>query len=131
MCGSRVWRNRLQLEKTLDEYTLKETKIHMFTGGAAGADRMAEDWWDKNKSREGVPCVLTIIPANWMKFGKAAGPMRNQKLADKVGAHGLCLAFRSDGISNGTDDMIRKAQLKGMRVIIFREEELWQTRFLI
>ena len=52
-------------------------------------------------------CKCETFPADWEKHGRAAGPIRNQAMAD-AGAD-LCLAFPSAGRSTGTWDMIRRA----------------------
>jgi ribosomal protein RSM22 (predicted rRNA methylase) len=58
----------------------------------SGADDMASDWVKRQVSL--VPTVLKVEephPADWAKFGKAAGPLRNQEMADS-GVH-YYLAF--------------------------------------
>jgi hypothetical protein len=49
---------------------------------------------------------VEIYPALWKKYGKSAGPIRNQEMAE-AGAD-LCLAFW-DGKSKGTGNMIQWA----------------------
>lgn len=47
------------------------------------------------------------FPADWPTRGKAAGPIRNQQIADYAD---LFLIIRKrEGKSNGTDDMIKRA----------------------
>ncbi len=55
-------------------------------------------------------------PARWDAEGKAAGPLRNQRMVD-LGAD-ICLAFHLPG-SRGTDDCIRRAQRAGIKTVIF------------
>lgn len=62
---------------------------------------------------------LETFPANWKKHGRAAGPIRNQAMAD-AGAD-LCLAFPSAGRSAGTWDMIRRAVAAGIETRIYPE----------
>ena len=59
--------------------------------------------------------------ADWKKYGRAAGPKRNEDMA-ALGAD-LCLAFPSAAGSPGTWDMIRRAAAHGTRTIIIPEEE--------
>lgn len=53
--------------------------------------------------------------ADWNTHGKAAGPIRNQEMADNADA--LIAAW--DGLSRGTADMIRRARAKGLRVHVY------------
>lgn len=53
-------------------------------------------------------------PANWNKYGKAAGPIRNSEMI-KTGAE-VCIGFW-DGKSKGTKDMMTKADNAGITVI--------------
>lgn len=50
-------------------------------------------------------------PADWKRYGKAAGPRRNAEMV-ALGAH-ICLAFPDDE-SNGTWDCLRKAANAGI-----------------
>ena len=52
-------------------------------------------------------------PADWDRYGRGAGPKRNDKMA-KLGAQ-KCIAFW-DGISSGTKDMTDRAQLNNIPV---------------
>jgi hypothetical protein len=76
-------------------------------GGARGADEGARDW---GKS-EGIP--VHCFEANWRKYGKRAGPMRNQRMIDE-GKPDVVIAFPG---GNGTADMVRRAEAAGIRVI--------------
>lgn len=62
---------------------------------------------------------LTIerYPANWNKYGRTAGPLRNQGMAD-LGAD-VCLAFPMSD-SRGTFDMIKRAKAAGIKTIIYK-----------
>lgn len=79
------------------------------TGIDALARRFADEYY--------VP--LESYPADWAKYGRAAGPKRNQLMAD-AGA-GLCLAFPSRERSAGTWDMIRRAVAAGIETRIYPE----------
>lgn len=51
-------------------------------------------------------------PADWEKHGRAAGPIRNEKMLI-VGTPDMVLAFPG---GRGTADMIRKAEAAGLPV---------------
>lgn len=80
-------------------------------GGAAGADHFADGWAAVQK----VP--TTIFEARWDKDGRAAGPIRNQRMLDE-GKPDLVLAAPG---GNGTADMVRRAKAAGVRVVTVDE----------
>ncbi len=43
----------------------------LMEGGAAGADALAREWATKNGAQS------VMVPANWNRLGRAAGPVRN------------------------------------------------------
>jgi hypothetical protein len=79
---------------------------HLITGAAPGADRQSQFWAQAND----IP--FTRFPANWSKWGKAAGPIRNQQMID-MGHPELVIAFPG---GKGTQDMIRRAHAANIPV---------------
>jgi hypothetical protein len=75
-------------------------------GGARGADDAARGWYRTRASPVYPDLVQVIFNAEWELHGKAAGMIRNRKMAE-AGAD-LCLAFW-DGKSRGTGGMIAVA----------------------
>lgn len=58
------------------------------------------------------------FPADWKRYGKAAGPIRNQQMIDE-GKPDLVLAFHENiNESRGTKDMVARARGIGIKVII-------------
>lgn len=102
VAGSRTITNSSIVYDVLDALPFRPSEI--VTGGAPGPDTFA-DLWAKNL---GYP--RRVFSADWDKLGKAAGPMRNQEMAEY--AHGL-LAFWQKR-SAGTGDMIERARKKGL-----------------
>lgn len=82
-------------------------KIVEIVSGASGAVDLAGEAW---AAANGVP--LKQFPADWGKFGKSAGPRRNQQMADYADAF---IAIW-DGQSRGTADMIQRARTRGIPV---------------
>ena len=76
------------------------------------------DDWARVLAEE-CACKCETFLADWKKHGRAAGPIRNQAMAD-AGAD-LCLAFPSAGRSTGTWDMIRRACAAGIETRIYPE----------
>jgi hypothetical protein len=88
---------------------IKATEI--VSGGASGADRWGEEFAKENE----MP--LTIIPADWKTHGRAAGPMRNQYMAEYADAVVLFPGGR------GTESMHKCATREGIRIFDLREVE--------
>lgn len=76
-------------------------------GGAAGADNLARGW----ASIWGIPCWT--FKADWRDHGRAAGPIRNQRMIDE-GRPDLVIAFPG---GRGTADMVRRARAAGVTVV--------------
>jgi hypothetical protein len=112
VCGGRSFADLPLLDRRLDEMHTKygiKTIIH---GGAAGADNMAHFWAGFN----GVD--VEIYSANWKKHGKAAGPIRNQRMIEE-GKPDMVVAFAG---GRGTADMTRRALAAGLPVFTFTND---------
>ena len=57
-----------------------------------------------------------LYPADWERHGRAAGPIRNEEMAEVSDA---LIAFW-DGKSRGTKSMIEIAMRKGLQVAVVR-----------
>lgn len=114
VCGSRNWSDRDYLEGVLDR-ALESYGIDVVIHGAArGADTMAGEW----ASKRGIPVMA--FPADWAAHGRAAGPIRNQRMLTE-GMPTLVLAFHDDiEASKGTRDMVRRAKQANVRAIVLR-----------
>lgn len=78
VCGGRDYSDYGQVEYVLEEvcgWSINAPRI--VQGGARGADSLARRWAKEN----GVTC--DTVPAEWDKYGQAAGPLRNQKMLDE------------------------------------------------
>lgn len=91
---------------------LDKSQVEIISGGAKGADSLGERY-----ARE-FGYKLKRFPADWNKYGKAAGPIRNKEMALYAAeAKGVLVAFW-DGSSRGTYDMITRAEEYGLEVYI-------------
>jgi len=88
-------------------------EIEILEGGARGVDQLA----GMIAKDEGFG--LRVLPAQWDKYGRSAGMIRNEKLAQE--AHAL-LAFW-DGKSRGTEHSIELARAKGIPVVLVEVRE--------
>lgn len=78
---------------------IKESGFHItevVSGTARGVDQLGERWAKDN----GVPVIY--FPADWNKFGKSAGYLRNLDM----GNYGDALIACWDGKSKGTGHMV-------------------------
>ncbi len=105
--GSREFSNYKYLEGLLTP--IKESIEWIISGGARGADSLAERYAQNNK----IPFLL--FPANWDRYGKQAGFMRNQQIVDEAD-HMIAIPSPN---SKGTRDSIRRAEIKGIPVEVF------------
>lgn len=111
VAGSRNFNNYNFLKEKLDHIfnnVLKIKDITIISGHARGADQLGERYAKERKLK------CEVYPADWDKHGKAAGYIRNEKMA-KVGD--ILVAFW-DGESRGTKHMIRTMKDLGKKVII-------------
>lgn len=110
VCGGRDFCDRDLMSRTLAPYKPRHinspSEHKIIQGGARGADRMAREWAETFR----VP--YREFPANWDRDGKAAGPIRNQRMIDE-GKPDLVIAFPG---GSGTADMVRRARRAKIRV---------------
>ena len=106
IAGTRDFSDYALLRSFADQTLFGAKDIEIVSGGARGADALGERY-----ARE-HGYALKVFPAEWKKWGRAAGPIRNGQMAGYADA---LIAFW-DGQSSGTRDMIRKAEEKGLRV---------------
>lgn len=115
ICGSREWNDWKAVVWTIKAAVARDTSrgeaTTVIAGGAGGADSQAA------RFARGV-IDLEEYPADWAKYGKAAGPIRNQQMLDQ-GKPDIVFAFHDDlANSNGTGDMVRRAKAAGIPVYV-------------
>jgi len=87
-------------------------KVEVVCGMARGADELGAHW----AGYAGAP--VKKFPADWDKYGKGAGYIRNEHMAQYAD---VLVAFW-DGKSKGTKNMIQKAFDQGLEVHVYRYE---------
>ena len=109
IAGSRDYKNFEEAEvfirACLGEWE-KDAPFIFLSGGCAGADRIGELFAAKNGYE------TNVFPADWERFGRAAGPIRNRKMAQSCD---VVICFW-DGKSRGTKSMISLAKEYGLPV---------------
>ncbi|RXP46194.1 DUF2493 domain-containing protein [Lutibacter sp. HS1-25] len=112
IAGSRTFTDYKKLFEVCDLFLQDQTVIEIVSGAYnKGADKLGE----KYAAKKGFQ--LTKFPADWKRYKRAAGPKRNQQMANYADA---LIAFW-DGKSRGTKNMLnlaKQAQLK-IKVIYF------------
>lgn len=102
IAGGRYYRFTSYDIDRLDDLRSKNLINEVVSGGASGADACGEEW----AKERGIP--VKRFPADWNKFGKAAGPIRNAQMAD----------YANDVVlfpgGKGTDSMRKLAKLAGL-----------------
>lgn len=99
----------------LDALMLKGWEItEVISGGANGVDINGARWAMCPQPIQDLTIPIKQFPADWDKHGKAAGPIRNQEMADYADA----LIAVWDGESRGTRDMIDKAIDGGLVTLV-------------
>jgi hypothetical protein len=107
--GSRDFYDYFWMERCLLEHFPLDDIETIITGGARGADALAERF-----AREhGLP--LRVFPADWKTHGLKAGPLRNTEIV----RHADAVAAFWDGASRGTGDTVGKARAAGRYVAVF------------
>jgi hypothetical protein len=107
VCGGRGYTDAERMARVMDAAVERLGVTEIIQGGAPGADHLAKQW----ALTHGIP--QTEFPADWSRFPKAAGPIRNQQMLDE-GKPDLVIAFPG---SDGTANMVGKAKKAGIRVI--------------
>lgn len=115
ICGSRTWDKPIPVDVIVGGFAsvYGPENVTIIHGGARGADSMA----GSAAHRHGVDCEM--FPADWATHGKAAGPIRNQRMLDE-GKPDLVVAFTNDlRASRGTADMVKRAERAGIPAYVF------------
>lgn len=80
--GSRDWTDHIVIEQALDAFFSQSLgdDDELIQGGVLGADFYARRWADRHKNF----VKSTTVEADWKKWGKAAGPIRNEQMVKMV-----------------------------------------------
>ena len=99
--GGRNFNDYGKLALTIHNHFYLVQITEIISGGAKGADSLA-----KKYARQYLNIKYREFPAEWDKYGKRAGYLRNQTIVDNCD---MVLAFWN-GVSKGTQDTIEKAK---------------------
>ena len=111
IAGCRDFDDYALLKERCNDYLCEKMETHnviIVSGHASGADALGERFAEEH----GLQCE--IHPADWGKYGRSAGPIRNAEMAEVSDA---LIAFW-DGQNPGTRSMIELARKKDLQVSV-------------
>lgn len=112
IAGTRDFNDYAFLKKNVDYFLQginpNNEEIEIVSGNARGADKLGERYAKEHN----LP--VKLFPANWDKYGKRAGYLRNQEMANYSD---MLIAFW-DEKSKGTKHMIDIAKKQDLTVIV-------------
>lgn len=111
IAGTRTHNRREHLSEAIQLAADNGIYVDELVCGMGGLVDMAAYHWAKNAGLKTQP-----FPADWKAFGHAAGPIRNQKMAEYADA----LIAIWDSKSPGTKDMIERAKAMGLKIFVYK-----------
>ena len=111
IAGCRNYTNYTEAKKYIDFCINKiknEYELIFISGKCRGADELGERYAKENGYN------IEYYPAEWEKYGRSAGPLRNKKMAE-IADYVICFW---DGKSKGTKSMIEKTKKLGKPIFI-------------
>lgn len=116
ICGSRRWNNQDLIFRCLRKANTTRPIDVVIQGEAIGADRMARE------CAERLGINVLSFPAEWERYGRSAGPVRNQQMLEQ-GEPTEVWCFSEDLMnSKGTGDMFHRALKAGLLTFTFRSD---------
>ena len=114
IAGSRNFNDYVRFVNEVNSFIFDEkidnAEITILSGGAKGADQMAEKYANASNY------ALQVFYPDWDSYGRAAGPIRNAEMAANA-THAIIFW---DGVSRGSLSMIKEAQKKNLHYRIIR-----------
>lgn len=104
IAGSRTINDYELIKKAIQKSRFNITML--VSGVCRGVDKCGERWAKENN----IP--IKKFPADWKRFSKNAGPIRNRQMAEYADA----LIIVWDGFSQGSKNMIKQAELNGLTI---------------
>ncbi len=110
IAGSRGFNDYETLCRICDHMLQNQKEVEIVSGTARGADKLGERY-AKDRGYQ-----VRLFPADWDKYGNAAGYIRNAEMAGYADA----LIVFWNGVSKGTKHMIDLAKKHGLKIKIHR-----------
>lgn len=121
IAGTRTFDGYELLRRTMCKLfgSIPASQLEIVSGHCpSGADSLGEQFAIRNHIK------LTLFPAEWNTYGKAAGPIRNRQMAEYASPDGYCIVFW-DGKSRGSQSMIAEASKAGIgtKIIMYSQNQ--------
>jgi glycerophosphoryl diester phosphodiesterase len=111
IAGSRTFTDYKKLCEVCNHILQDQIDIEIVSGAYyKGADKLGEQYAKERGYK------ITQFPADWKRYGRAAGPKRNEQMANYAD---VLIAFW-DGKSKGTKHMIQLAECRGLNVFMYQ-----------
>jgi hypothetical protein len=107
ICGDRNWTDRRRIGWYLNTLPVGSVVIH---GNAPGVDRIAAEL-----ARE-LGFEVIAFPAQWWRYGRAAGPLRNKQMIDEGRPDKVAYAHDDLDASTDTRGIVDQAHSAGIPV---------------
>ena len=115
IAGGRDFTDYNMLCRALSTYGGPED-LEIVSGGASGADTLGE----KYAKEHGID--LKIFPAEWAKYGRAAGPIRNREMAEYCDQALIFWDGKSGGTANMIEQMKQLGKHNSYRVFMYNDK---------
>lgn len=109
VCGGREFNDKTMFEENMDEVMKEYPNAEIVSGHASGADTFGEEYAKAHGLR------LSVFPAEWKKYGRAAGPIRNKQMLDYASEGCPVIVAFWNGQSRGTKNMVTQAKNAGAK----------------
>jgi len=106
ICGGRDYSDVETAFNFLNGFHQENKITEIIEGGARGADSIGRQWGKANGIK------ITTCYADWNKYGRAAGPKRNQVMLELK--PDFVIAFPG---GKGTADMIKRSENASLKVV--------------
>lgn len=120
-CGDRNWTQKWIIREYLKKIIQYNPIECIIEGEARGADSIARD------IAEELDIQVLKFPANWVKYGRAAGSIRNQQML--VEGKPTHVAVFHDNLKNskGSKDMATRALKNNISVFVVQDRACFYT----
>jgi hypothetical protein len=109
ICGDRRWYDKVAIKRVVEKF---QPNV-IIEGEAPSADSLAREVGEE------MNIAVEKYPANWEKFGRAAGPIRNSQML-KEGKPDVVVGFHYNiNESKGTKNMLAQAKQKGKPAFLY------------
>ncbi len=116
VCGDRNYEDSKLLFSILNELHSEHKVIEVIHGAAKGADILGHVWAEEHGIKS------TPVYADWKQFGRAAGPIRNNRMLEMQ--PDLVVAFHKNiNDSKGTKNCLEQAEELGIKTLLIEKGE--------